>query len=75
MATRKQHKKAAGDGENSRGYCSVKEAASRADCSAYTIRRWVKLGWLKASRAVNSGSSRLRIDTTSLDELLAMQQD
>lgn len=51
-------------------HCTVREAAEYAHCSVYTIRRWVAEGRLKAERPVARGSSRIRIDVESLQELV-----
>ncbi len=52
-------------------HCSVREAADYVGCSTKTIRRWIKLGLLAATRPFNRGSSRLRVSVASLRRLLA----
>lgn len=51
-------------------HCTVREAARYARCHRKTIRRWIVEGRLEAKRPVNGGSSRLRIVTESLRDLL-----
>jgi excisionase family DNA binding protein len=53
---------------------TVREAADIARCSASTIHRAIKLGQIKATRAVNSGASPHRIRREDLLAWLNMGQ-
>lgn len=50
--------------------CSVAEAALELGASERQVRRWLAAGRLRGSRAVLSGSSRVRIERQSVDALL-----
>lgn len=50
--------------------CTVAEAARELGTSTSTIKRWIATGRLQASRAVLSGSSRVRISRESVDRLM-----
>jgi excisionase family DNA binding protein len=50
--------------------CSVAEAARELGTSPRTVLRWVGSGRLQGSRAVQSGSSRMRIARDSVDRLV-----
>lgn len=49
---------------------SVAEAATLLGASKSTVKRWISTGRLQASRAVLSGSSRVRISRESVDRVL-----
>jgi len=55
--------------------CSVAEAAAELEVTPRTIKRWIAAGRLQASRAVQSGSSRVRIARDSVDRLLRSTAD
>lgn len=65
-----RYKKAGPTIEDLGEHCTLQQAADYADVHRTTVQRWIARGLLKASRPIKRGSSRVRVDTASLRELV-----
>ena len=56
----------------SKEHLTVAEVAEMTGRTAYTVRRWISVGWLKASRVSNTGErGRLLIHRDDLQKLIS----
>jgi len=63
-----------GAGTKTSELLTVKEACAVAKVSRWTIRRWIKKGFIRAFKYGNRKSSPVRVDAASLNEHLASSE-